>query len=333
MSVGLLGGLVVVAAAQLAGLVLVLRVLPPVPSPSSSAVGYTVLVLILFGFAAALVTAVAAGLWKGLRSCPHSPPEAVVGPDRAPGLWELVRDLAATAGTRPPDEIRLMAEINVWSEETLLRGRRRLRIGLPLLQMMTLGQFRFALAHHVEHFSAGHTRTRGLADRCGAVVTATAGFLHPANPAGWAFRTYAWVYTLIDRALLRRQEYRADAAAARVAGPVAGVEALRETMVLIQAWRLYVSGHVPADVFGGFAEFVAAHKTEVDDLRAQPLNATGSWRDPFPPMAARAVAITARFPAAAPADERPAAPLIPDLAAVGLEISARGYAPESPDGR
>ncbi|WP_066368504.1 M48 family metallopeptidase [Herbidospora mongoliensis] len=333
-AIGMLCGLFVVAAAQLAGFALVLRVLPPVPPgplPASSAVAYMVLCLILFGCAGALFVALGAGLGRALRSRRYSPPGAVVDPDQAPDLWELVRELAASAGTRPPDEIRLMAEMNIRSEETLLRGRRLLSVGLPLLQIVTLGQMRFGLAHHVEHLAAGHARARGIAEWCGMVITGAGGRLRPGNPAGWAFRAYAWVYTLIDGAVRRRQERRCDAAGARVAGPVAAVGALSEMTALQQVQSVFYDSYVwpgweaseytPADLFGGFAEFVAARKTEVDDLRAEPLSTTWSWRDPYPSQAARVAAVTARFPVSdVAADERPAALLLPDLAAAGKAV-------------
>jgi hypothetical protein len=39
-------------------------------------------------------------------------PGVIITPEQAPRLWEEVRTLARAAGTRAPDEIRVVAEVN-----------------------------------------------------------------------------------------------------------------------------------------------------------------------------------------------------------------------------
>ena len=99
----------------------------------------------------AAVGAVVAGLWQALKSTPSEPHGLLVTPAQAPVLWETVREMAVEAGTRAPDEIRLVPEVNAAvSEDTrllgLVAGRRRLYIGLPLLQTFTVDQMRSVLA-------------------------------------------------------------------------------------------------------------------------------------------------------------------------------------------
>ncbi len=321
----MLCGLVGVAAAQLTGFVVLLRAIPP---GRVSPVGFVILVLVMFGWAGCLVWALGRGLWRALRQRDERPTGPALDADQAPGLWELVREVAAEAGTRPPHEVRLMSEINFRYAHAFLRGRRTLFIGLPLLQTMTVGHARFGVAHFMAHFAAGHTRWVGFAIRSDTAVVTTAEALRPTNPAAWAFRGYRWLYRLIDNAVCRRWEFRADAVGVREAGSADAVGAMHEIWAVRDAWNFFYdfylgpgveAGHLPDDVFGGFAEFVAARKDELDALRAKPLPANTSRWDPYPSSATRA----ARFPESfAVSDGRPAATLILDLAAAQAALCA-----------
>ncbi|MFI7035223.1 M48 family metallopeptidase [Microbispora rosea] len=87
-----------------------------------------------------------------MRSRPEPPTGLPLPADRAPMLWATVRELEAEARTRIPEEIWLTAEVNAAVQEEsrllgLAGGRRRLYVGLPLLQTMTVGQMRAVLAH------------------------------------------------------------------------------------------------------------------------------------------------------------------------------------------
>src|SRR5262245_7895514 len=50
--------------------------------------------------------------WKVLRAKPKPLPGLILPPEAAPRMWNEVRGIAAQVGTRPPDEIRLIAEVN-----------------------------------------------------------------------------------------------------------------------------------------------------------------------------------------------------------------------------
>ncbi|TKK90878.1 hypothetical protein FDA94_03710 [Herbidospora galbida] len=324
-SMVMLCGLVGVAAAQLTGFVVLLRAIPP---GRVAPVGFVTLVLVMFGWAGCLVYALGRGSWRALRQRDERSTGPALDADQAPGLWQLVREVAEEAGTRPPHEVRLMSEPNVRYTHAFLRGRRVLYVGLPLLQTMTVGQARFGLAHFMAHFAAGHTRWVGFAIRADTAIVTTAEALRPTNPAAWAFRGYRWVYRLIDNAVCRRWEFRADAVGVRVAGSADAVGAMHEIWAVIEAWNSFYdfhllpgseAGHLPDDLYGGFAEFVAARKDELDALRAKPLPANPSRWDPFPSSATRA----ARFPESlAVSDGRPATSLILDLAAAQAALRA-----------
>ncbi|MCE7011581.1 M48 family metallopeptidase [Kibdelosporangium philippinense] len=87
-----------------------------------------------------------------------------------PELWRVVDELAATARTRTPDEIVIVAHANamVWEDTRLLglrQGFRHLAIGLPLVAGMSVNELRAVIGHELGHFSHGHTKMAALTYR------------------------------------------------------------------------------------------------------------------------------------------------------------------------
>jgi Zn-dependent protease with chaperone function len=296
-----------------------------------------VAIKIVFPIVVASVGAVGVALWKAVRAKPKPPEGLNVGPDQAPELWRTVHELAHVVGTRVPNEIRLLPEINaaVFEEAHLLGligGRRTLYIGLPLLQAFTVDQLRAVLAHELGHYSHSHTRLGAVAYRGRLAIGGTISRIGPYNVAGWIFKAYARLYLLVDNASSRRQELEADQAAVRVAGRAAAASALRELPVLDAAWGFYFrryvapgweSGYAPDDLFGGFAELYAARKQELDELRGQEPPNEGSLWDTHPPIGERIGAIAATPDVARRPDGRRAGALLPDLVGAGRAMQAK----------
>ncbi|MEV4295823.1 M48 family metallopeptidase [Microbispora rosea] len=326
-SLAMLAGFFVLAAAQLAGLVALVVLL-------STVMAGLVAVKLLWPIFAATTWAVGRGVWRAVRSRPEPPTGLLLPADRAPMLWATVRELAAEARTRMPEEIWLTAEVNAAVQEEsrllgLAGGRRRLHVGLPLLQTMTVGQMRAVLAHELGHYSGRHTRLSAPAYRGRLVIAHTLDRIGPHNPAGWLFRAYARLYLLVDRAGSRRQELEADLASARAAGADAAAGALREIRVLDAAWDFFMdqyvrlgweSGYAPADLFAGFGALVAARRDELDELRAHEPDDSGSRWDTHPPLSERLAALAAAPRRAAPLDTRPAVMLLADIAEAGRAL-------------
>lgn len=283
---------------------------------------------------AATVGAVAVALWKAIRAKPEPMPGLTVTPDEAPELWAAVRELAEVVRTRMPDEIRIVPEVNAAVSENsrllgLIGGHRFLYIGLPLLQTLTVTQMRAVLAHELGHYSRRHTRFGAIAYRGRLAIEGTVKRIGPYNPVGWVFRGYARLYLLVDNAVSRRQELEADRASVQVAGQAAAAGALRELPALEAAWRFYFSRYVapgweaglaPADLFGGFADFVAARKAELDELRAAEPDGERSRWDTHPPIAERIASMMAMTEPAVTTDDRSAAVLVPDIGRIGSRL-------------
>ncbi|WP_454051525.1 M48 family metalloprotease [Cellulomonas sp. Marseille-Q8402] len=288
-----------------------------------------------------LAAGIVRALWKVARAR-TAPPEGVAVPQRAaPELWTVVRELAAAAGTRPPDEIRLVPEVNAAvSEEArllgLVGGTRRMYLGVPLLQALDVAQLRSVLAHELGHYSRSHTRLGPLTYRGRAVVLATVQAL-AGTVVGWLLSGYARLYLLVSAAVSRRQELEADEISVRVVGRHVAQEALHEVSVVSAAWSFYTGTYVapafeagfattPPAFFGGFDQLLRARAEELAELRAGAPDAEQSRWDSHPSHAVR-IAAMERMPDVHRArDTRRATLLVPgfaDAAALVAEGSLR----------
>ncbi|SNY66025.1 M48 family metallopeptidase [Paractinoplanes atraurantiacus] len=280
------------------------------------------------------VGAVVIGLGKALFAKPGEPEGLLVTPQQAPDLWRLVHDMAAAAGTRAPDEIRLIPEVNAAVTEDarllgLLAGVRRLYLGIPLLQTFTVDQLRSVIAHELGHYSGSHTRLAAITYRGRTALHETLRRLGTFNVFGWVFKAYGRLYLLVSNAVTRRQELEADQVSVRVAGVAAATSTMRELPVVGAAWNFYFNnyiaygwelGYAPDDVFGGFRHLYAARTQELAKLRdEEPETHTSRW-DTHPSAGERIAAMRALPPVQHPADDRPAGGLVPQLTQAGLAL-------------
>lgn len=292
-------------------------------------------------FALVLAFGIVSALWKVARAKAAPPHGVEVPPQSAPELWTVVRELAAAAHTRAPDEIRLVPDVNAAvSEEArllgLVGGRRRLYLGVPLMQALDVAMLRSVLAHELGHYSRNHTRLGPLAYRGRAVVIATVQAT-TGSIVGWLLAGYAWLYMLVSAAVSRRQELEADEISVAVAGRQVAQQALREVEVVSAAWQHYTGVYVapafevglapdaPA-FFGGFDALLHARADELADLRRQAPDATQSRWDSHPSHAARIAAMDRMPDVHRARDTRRATLLVPgfpDAAAMVAEGSLR----------
>ncbi|QSB14865.1 M48 family metallopeptidase [Natronosporangium hydrolyticum] len=289
---------------------------------------------VVIGLTLLLAGSVAYATWKVMRA-KQTPFGLPVPEPRAPALWGLVRELAASVGTRPPDEIRLVAEVNAAVSEDsrwlgLISGRRYLYIGAPLLQTFTVAQLRSVLAHELGHYSHQHVRLGAAVHRGRHVISHTLGQLPDrAIAARWLLLPYAYLYFLVSAAVGRAQEIEADRASVRLAGRDAAISAMRELGPLATAWDFYLenyvapgldTGYAPTGVLSYFPTLLAARADTMNQLRAQPPAAQQSRWDSHPSDAER-IGLMLREPESPmPTDPRPAGILIPQLDAAAHEL-------------
>ncbi|NYI76150.1 M48 family metallopeptidase [Nocardioides panzhihuensis] len=231
-----------------------------------------------------------------------------------PALWAEVRQLAAAVGTRSPDEIRLVPEVNAAvSEETSLlglrAGTRRMFLGVPLLQGLSRSQLQAVLAHELGHHSTTLSGLGALVHRSRlAIAEVAAGLASPL--AKRPFRTYARLFFALTRPLAHSHEVDADRLSAKVAGPRTAAVALRTLPALDAAWRIYLEQYVepgthyglrPTRFFDSFTHLMSDPERleELARISAAPPETTASAYDSHPPLSER----IERLEAMASADE------------------------------
>ncbi|WP_080041831.1 M48 family metallopeptidase [[Actinomadura] parvosata] len=232
-------------------------------------------------------------------------PGVPVGREHEPVLWQTVEELAQRVRTAPPDEIRLVAEVNAAvSEDTRFLGlkatRRRMFIGLPLLQTLTVDEMRAVLGHELGHYSGAHTRLGAPVYRGRVSLIATVQGLHNHPFIQRLFTWYAKLYLRVSQAVSRRQELEADQLAVAIGGRQAMAGALRKIHTTAAGWDLYVSNYLsltgaggarPAAVFGGFHALMSdpERQAELAKLGEEPEEV--SPYDSHPSLADRLAAI------------------------------------------
>lgn len=243
-----------------------------------------------------------------------------------PALWAEVRWIASFAGTRAPDEIRLIPEVNAAvSEESrwlgLVGGTRRLYLGVPLLLGLTKDQFRSVLAHELGHYSGRHTALGAITYRGQESLVRVINDLGPDSLTGQAFKLYARLYFAVSHTVNRHQELEADQLSAALVGSETSSAALRELSPLDGAWNFYLDayadlgsqvGHRPTDLYDGFAAFLASpvRQEQLDQARHDQEEPPRSVYDSHPPVRERIAALTALAHPSEPDSSGPAHSLV-----------------------
>jgi Zn-dependent protease with chaperone function len=225
----------------------------------------------------------------------------LITPQQQPRLWDEVREIADTVGTRAPDEIRLVPQVNASVQENsrflgLLGGRRVMTIGAPLVMGLTRQQVRAVLAHELGHFSHRHTALAPIAYRGQVTLGQIVGRLGQDTVTSRIFAAYGGLYLRLTRSISRRQEVEADAWSHRIAGRAASANAMREIPALDALWMHFleeyafrVEGVRPENLFDGFANLLASpqRQRELDQLRSTPPEEAPSPYDTHPRLADR----------------------------------------------
>ncbi|MFU8851376.1 M48 family metallopeptidase [Micromonospora sp. SL1-18] len=290
---------------------------------------------LVVGAAIALLLVLIFAFGRVLALRPPPPAGVRLTPERAPELWEIVRDLAARVGTQEPDEIRLVAEANAAVTEDaklfgLVPGWRAVIVGLPLLRAYTVDQLRAVLAHEMGHFSGQHTATVRLAHRGRMVIGETV--RHTTDGVLRAILSgYAQLYVAVEQAVSRQLEFEADGYAVGAAGRDAMVSALLEIRVVATAWDEYLErhvlpaydrGHLPEDLFGGFVAYLTECREEIRERSVEVAPAEPAWWESHPPIGERIAALRFVPDVSVAPDGRPAAVLLLEPDATGRQLQA-----------
>ncbi len=275
----------------------------------------------------------------------HAPGPALEAASN-PRLFKELTDVAAKVGEPMPHEVYLVPDVNAGVRERGgfmgFHGRRVMLLGLPLLQVLTISEMRAVLAHEFGHYHGGDTRlapwiykTREAIIRTVQHLSSSSSLLH--LPFVW----YGKLFLRVTQAISRRQEFEADALAARTVGARPLTTGLRTIFGAALAydgyWRDEVvpvlnAGFLPP-LADGFAQFLREPRVAGAVDKATQEEMTTPRIDPYdshPSLPDRIKALAALPPGPEPASEPPALSLLDNAAGAETPLATSLLKPGTP---
>jgi Zn-dependent protease with chaperone function len=225
------------------------------------------------------VAAFAVTAFGALRDRPVQEPAMYLDRSDAPGLHDVIIDLAADVGVDPPTAVVIGPTMDWWtgtSEVELLEGRVRgtlIHVSLPMLALLSVDQVRGILAHELAHRRAGDLDAgQRLARAHGRMEAAISALRSEATGAGRLTATpaLAWLDFAEDAIgiavgeRMRVSESAADAVAVSTVGSTAIASGLLVGTAIAseeETWAELVDGAIQ----GGVADPVGGFVTDVQD--------------------------------------------------------------------
>lgn len=269
-------------------------------------------------------------------------------PATHPRLFEELTAIANHVGQRLPQEVYLAQNINAGVRERGgiigFGGRRVMELGIPLLRILRISEFRAVLAHEFGHYRGGHTRLAPWIYKTREAIIRTVVHLsgHSAVVM-WPFLQYARIFLMITQEISRQQEFEADALAAHTGGARASIAGLRAVHGASIAYACYLRENTPAyaewlggpppdDEFMKFMRLPRIGEAIRNGLEEELANPQIDPYDSHPPLAARIAALEKLPPGNDPSQEPLAVSLLEPIASggaatVAAETPLRGALP------
>jgi heat shock protein HtpX len=284
---------------------------------------------------------VAAGViaWSILpRVDRFTPPGPELKESEHPRLFAMIREVALAAGQPMPRHVYAVLDANAFVAERGgvmgIGSTRVMGIGMALLHAFSIDEIRAVIAHEFGHFYGGDTKLGPWIYKTRAAMGRTITNLYKSasklSEVGYMvyvliaiaapFRWLGIGYVRLSQSISRRQEYSADALAARIVGAEHLISGFRKLAGVSEATDVYLRAEltglldqrVAPPFFAGLSHFLAEHKTTIAEVDADHLK-TGEI-DPYdshPPISKRIEALerfAATRGATAASDPAPEAP-------------------------
>jgi Zn-dependent protease with chaperone function len=310
---------------------------------ASSSNGQLIL-LFIFGIIIA-----GAMLWSLLpRPDKFTAPGILIEPGTQPRLFAELENIASALNEPMPREVYLIGDVNAWvADRGGLMGfgsRRVMGLGLPLLSILTISQFRAVLAHEFAHYYGGDTslgpwvyktqtaivrifQNIGSLGQLARIAVLGVMYLVVATLMKWYFMLFLRAINLVSR----KKEHRADELACLIAGREPLISGLRAIHGAALAWPSYwktelapmlSDGAVPG-IGDGFARFLAVPKISEQIQKNLDREIRESKTNPYnshPPLRDR-IAATQKLPAGfIPENTNPARSLLDQAEALELRF-------------
>jgi heat shock protein HtpX len=274
-----------------------------------------ILLLLLGG-----VVIAGAMLWSLIpRRDRFEPPGPLLERTSHPRLFAELDNIAASLNEPLPREVYLVGQVNAFVAD---RGgilgfgsRRIMAIGLPLLSILTISEFRGVLAHEFAHYYSGDTKLGPFVYKTQSAMIRTfqnIGSIQELNRIAvisllysvvtFVLKHYFILFLRVTNFVSRRKEYRADELACLVAGTEPLIQGLRRIHGAGMAWPTYWNTEVvpllnqscvPA-IADGFARFLVVPEIALHVAEAIGKEIEEGKIDPYdthPPLRDRIAAI------------------------------------------
>lgn len=197
-------------------------------------------------------------LWSIIprRDC-FIPSGPLLNPTEQPKLFKTIKEVANATEQTMPVEVYLVHEIDAWVANrggVMGTGSRRVMgIGLPLLQALTVSQFRAIVAHEFGHYYGGDTKFGSWVYKTRAAIGRT--IMNLSQYSSVFHRPFLWygkMFLLITHAVSRQQEFAADELASQVVGARALVDGLKKIHGSAIAFEVYWQNELTPVLNAGF---------------------------------------------------------------------------------
>ncbi len=253
------------------------------------------------------------------------PPGPELTSTDSPQLFTVLNEVAATTAQAMPAHVYLVNDVNAFVTQ---RGgvmgvgsKRVMGIGLPLLQSLTVQEFKAVLAHEFGHYHAGDVSIGPWIYKTRAAIGRTIEKLSD-SVLQKVFVVYGQMFLRVTHAVSRRQEFIADEVAANAAGAGVMASALRKVHGAALAFHRYWSAEVSpilnsgflpplADGFAMFVRVDAVSANVAVAVRREEAEGQSDPYDTHPPLRERVAALE-RLTKGSDGDVRPAVSLLAD---------------------
>jgi heat shock protein HtpX len=174
-----------------------------------------------------------------------------------PEVLNLINEIAQKTRQKIPSEVYLTADLNagVFENGGFLgsKSRRVMLIGLPLLQVLNVTQFKSVIVHEFGHYYGGDTKLGPWVYKTRTAILRTVIALsRHSNILQTPFIWYGKFFLRITQGISRQQEYTADRLAAELNGKTAVIKALQIIQVSSRAFSDYWISEVVPVIMRGY---------------------------------------------------------------------------------
>jgi Zn-dependent protease with chaperone function len=259
-------------------------------------------------------------LWSLVpRRDKFEPPGPLLHRTSHPRLFAELDQIASSLEEPVPAEVYLIGDVNAFVADRGgilgLGSHRIMAIGLPLLSILTVSEFRGVLAHEFAHYYSGDTKLGPFVYKTQSAMIRTfqnIGSIEELRRFGIisvlysvvtaVLKNYFILFLRVTNFVSRKKEYRADELACAVAGAAPFIQGLRKIHGAGMAWPPFWNTEVVPmlnqnclpSISDGFAQFLSAPEIAVQVAQGIGKEMEEGKADPYdthPPLRDRIAAI------------------------------------------